>query len=603
MNFKIYYNAFLPFCVLSSRAHAFYSTKTSFRPPLFVAPSNDLLDEAFSTKSWLTVEWQGWSTVTAGSNQRNVLAAVLTALDDKNTPRPALVLPLEDRSQQQLLQAVHSRKPLTPLRLLRLNAYAINRDNGLFDQLPYQLWTVDPNNVWKDAAGNPTQYHGGKKEAYQWFLGKDWKKHASSNQQQQKEQDNDSLNWTVLQKRMTELQRQEWEMELADLEQQFALANQQGTPYDDKLQIRRIQLQEQLQATDVVSTSSIETNPSIDMSSSSSSTYSSPYDMFRDLLQHQMKAEVIATVLENTSFLDGNLVLGGAIVLRRIVATQTVTLFGERVSVPDRTETYGNPDQIGGTTLIVECHADEAIGMSLACQLPCQIDAALWKKASVMVTPTSLREWTVQDSELSVLMEGEALQNATSERALPLRLPRSTLSLYDRILAPRRSSTPLFPTDNPIQSLQQYDALTTQDKVRTLLGLSNFEGRLPRPRTVRENPAALDELLLPLIDESVRWQYRMRDAQVRGDTVMVETLLQQKSRKQVALEKAQAETRNATYWTEEANFLASLRADPTQDEGSYSRFLDRDEWYERQRQEQSKRVKRSQFGSLLDGIE
>ncbi|GAX27950.1 hypothetical protein FisN_32Lh030 [Fistulifera solaris] len=602
MNFSFYFQYILPLCLVLSRAHAFYSTKTSFRPPLFLAASNDL-DAFFSTKSRLTVEWQGWTTLRTGSNQRTVHAAVLTVPgDNKNTPRPALVLPLEDRSQQLLLQAAHAQKPLTPLQLLRLNAYAINRDNGLFDQLPYQLWTVDPDNVWKDAAGNPTQYHGGKKEAYQWFLGKDWKLYDSSNKRQEKEEDeDDSLDWTVLQKRMAELQRQEWEMELADLQQQLALANRQGTPYDDQLQMRRIQLQEQLRATDVVSTSSsIETTPpSIDMLS-----YTSPYDMFRDLLQHQMKAEVIATVLENTSFLDGNLVLGGAIVLRRIVATQTVTLLGERVSVPDRTETYGNPEQVGGTILIVECHADEAIGMSLACQLPCQIDAALWEKASVMVTPTSRREWTVQDSALSVLMEGEALQNATSERALPLRIPRSTLSLYDRILAPRRaSSTPLFPTDNPIQSLEQYDALTTQDKVRTLLELSNFEGQLPRPRTVRENPAALDELLLPLIDESVRWQYRMREAQQRGDKAMVETLLEQKSRKQAALEKAQEETMNSTYWTEEANFLGSLRADPTQNEGSYSRFLDRDEWYERQRQEQSKRVKRSQFGSLLDGIE
>jgi hypothetical protein len=599
MNFNIYFNSLLPLCVLFSRAHAFYSMKTSLRPPSLVAASNDL--DAFSTKSWFTVEWQGW-TILTDNNQRHVQATVLTALDDKNTPRPALVLPLEDRPQQQLLQAAYERKPLTPLQLLRLNAYAITRDNGLFDQLPYQLWTVDINNVWKDAAGNPTQNHGGKKEAYQWFLGKDWKQYYSSTKEEEEEEEEDSLDWTLLQKRMTELQRQEWEMELADLEQQFALANMQGKPYDDKLQMRRTQLQEQLRAIPSdISTSSIETP--IDMSS-----YTSPYDMFRDLLQHQMKAEVIATVLENTSFLDGNLVLGGAIVLRRIVATQTVTVLGERVSVPDRTETYGNPDQVGGTTILVECHADEAIGMSLACRLPCQVDAALWEKASVMVTPITtsnpLRVWKVQDSELSVLMEGEALQNATSERALPLRIPRSTQSLYDQLLAPRRSSsTPLFPTDNPIQSLEQYDALTTQDKVRTLLGLSNFEGRLPRPRTVRENPTALDGLLLPLIDESVRWQYRMRDAQQRGDIVLVETLLQQKSRKQVALEKAQAETRYATYWTEEANFLASLRADPTQDEGSYSRFLDRDEWYERQRQEQSKRVKRSQFGSLLDGIE
>ena len=49
--------------------------------------------------------------------------------------------------------------------------------------------------------------------------------------------------------------------------------------------------------------------------------------------------------------------------------------------------------------------------------------------------------------------------------------------------------------------------------------------------------------------------------------------------------------------------MASLRADVTQDEGSYSRFLDRDEWYERDRQATAKRIKKSDFGNLLDGIE
>ena len=56
-------------------------------------------------------------------------------------------------------------------------------------------------------------------------------------------------------------------------------------------------------------------------------------------------------------------------------------------------------------------------------------------------------------------------------------------------------------------------------------------------------------------------------------------------------------------WESEAEFLASLRADVTQDEGSYSRFLDRDDWYERERRATAKRVNKSSFGNLLDGIE
>lgn len=608
--------SYLLLCFLLERRsiHAFRGRTATQRQKIsFLAATPSTLPAAFDepNQSWLTLKLTGWSALTA-SDQRPFQAAVLTALpssDDNDTPRAALVLPLENEiPQKQLLQAAHAATPLTPLQLLRMNAYAINRDNGLFDQLPYTLWTVDKDNQWKDAAGNPitSLYHGGKRQAYQWFLGKDWKSYLSRNDAERTTGDDvgsSSPDIALLNQRIAELQRQELEMELADLEQQCAVASTQGERCDI-LQARRKQIRERLQSKRESVTPASVSNKDIE-NAPDMSLYTSPYAMFRDLLQNQMKAEVIATVLENMSFLDGNIVLGGAIVLRRIVATQPVKILGETVEVRDESETYGNPNQIGGTTIIVECHADEAIGMSLACHLPCQIDLALWEKGSVMVAPTTtdnkLREWMVQDTELSVLMEGEALQNARSERALPVRVPRSQQSLFDRILAPRTANTTaLFPTDNPIQSLEQYDTLNTQDKVRTLLGLSNFNGRLPRPRTIRANPAALDNLLLPLVDESVRWQYRMRDAQQRGDTALVETLLQQKSRKQIALEKAQME---GNTWTDEADFLSSLRADPTQDEGSYSRFLDRDEWYERQRQEQSKRVNRSQFGSLLDDVE
>ena len=59
----------------------------------------------------------------------------------------------------------------------------------------------------------------------------------------------------------------------------------------------------------------------------------------------------------------------------------------------------------------------------------------------------------------------------------------------------------------------------------------------------------------------------------------------------------------AQFWDSEEKLYASLRADVTQDEGSYNTFLDRDEWYERDRQAVAKRLDRKKFGTLLDGIE
>jgi len=147
-----------------------------------------------------------------------------------------------------------------------------------------------------------------------------------------------------------------------------------------------------------------------------------------------------------------------------------------------------------------------------------------------------------------------------------------------------------------------------------LMSMSNFEGRLPRPRAVRQSEQsngemnALDRLLIPLIDESVRRDYYIRQAVQNGDLELAQQLESSKSMRQIAKEKAErakeaGEPDVAEYWEKEADLYASLRADVTQDEGSYSRFLDRDEWYERERRKSAARVDRKKFGNLLDGIE
>ena len=115
-------------------------------------------------------------------------------------------------------------------------------------------------------------------------------------------------------------------------------------------------------------------------------------------------------------------------------------------------------------------------------------------------------------------------------------------------------------------------------------------------------------MLLPLIDESIRRKHQIRDAERRGDIVEAEELRRQVSRRQTALELAER-ARSEGYEDEaerlgdEADTYKSSRADFTQDEGSYSRFLDRDDWYERETQARIKRLDKSKFGNLLDGID
>lgn len=370
--------------------------------------------------------------------------------------------------------------------------------------------------------------------------------------------------------------------------------------------------------------------PPNDPDDESATTFSSPYAFWKEIIRDQLKADVIGTVLEDTSLLEGTLALGGAVILRRKTATKSVSIAGERLQINDETEDYGNKGIQGGETYLVECDADEAIGMSVACDVPLRLESGVWERASLMAQPAkaaptrdasrpdeALIQWTPLDPELSVLVEGQAGNQSTTERVSPLRIPLTTTSLFDSLLEPSstdetRSST-MFPTDNPVQSLAQYDDMSNDDKARTLMSASNFEGRLPRPRVLRANDQLgatnpLDDLLLPLIDESVRRQYLIRDAELRGDTDLVRQLKNEKSRRQITKEKAELAREAgaedvAERWEKEAELSTDLRADVTQDEGSYSRFLDRDDWYERDRQKQAKKIDKKKFGNLLDGIE
>ena len=116
---------------------------------------------------------------------------------------------------------------------------------------------------------------------------------------------------------------------------------------------------------------------------------------------------------------------------------------------------------------------------------------------------------------------------------------------------------------------------------RTQFARSDFNGILPRQRAFRvaktnfssqAGPGPLDALLLPLLDESVRRQFLIRDAERRKDFDTVRELEAKKSRRQVAMELAEEEEDSgdedmASAWTGEEEFYSSRRAEFSQDEG------------------------------------
>lgn len=601
-----------------------------------------------------------------------------------------LFLPLSDPNQLKLLSFVVQDKPLSKSLLLTLNPLLVNRDGALFDNLPWPQWTVDPQQRNLDAAGNNIlpKFHFGKRDAYQRFGGKDWKgrsvsignlaKRLKYSLQQAQPRPPEPSEATQLATRILQLQIKELQDQVTEWNYELAVAEQNNADAVPQLQESRLRCLDQLdQARDSLqklkdppsSAFSLTLNgicqildriadattdfgqnaapyrgaygyaPMLDTEQDLEDgllPFSSPFGLMQEILEDQLKAKVIGAILENASLLEGTLVVGGAVVLQRITAQKTVSLAGEEVRVSDEEEEYGNKGLKGGEILLVECDADEAIGMALTAQVALLAESDLVDRATIPAAPQEtsgtaesvldlLTYWKPVEGDVAFLVEGQATNQSAPLDPAKLRIPRTSISLFDSLFdavtsepsslssssSSSSASSSWFPTDNPVQSLEQLDSLSNSDKGQTLLSMSNFEGRLPRPRAVRNAPAdqnPLDEMLVPLIDESVRRQYRIREAERSGDWDLVRQLEGTKSKRQEALELAEAarevgDEAEAAKWEAEAKVYGDMRADVTQDEGSYSRFLDRDEWYVREQQARIERLKKRRkkiFGTLFD---
>ena len=674
-----------------------------------------------------------------------------------------------------LLTQTYTNQPLSKSVLLSQNSLFINRDNGLFDNLPWSTWSIDPNLQERDAANNVVQakFTMGKRVAYQRFMGKDWQGRSLSLGNLAKrvryllEKDNDGTDddgvsrsgnenygeeedaMLSLSQRLLQLEIKEAQMEIAECEQSLAISKTQSAMDKDddtitdesseatakrtlekareRLQVAESSLQQLDNAMTIQSDESKSSSflpfsfpwdndkkkkdaMSIDNNQSKSTTqstlilsildklseqdnpppyrgaigypakidskkemfeesilpYSSPYELLLDIIHDQLNSDVISCVLEPTSLLEGNLVLGGALLLKRRGVTKSTTLAGESVSYSDDDDDLGNDGVLPRSMYVVECFVDEAVGMAMALAMPLFVEEAICNRAGRVSIEMDLDRASIikmenngenggednrvkkdveslsfvnrmppirplDESHIPSQLEGEKI---SSERdANSVRMPLTTnpqlFASPNQVPTPSSSSTKsssVFSTFNPVKTLDEYDTLTDDGKARLLLKLESFTDPLPRPRAVRTTktvtsnsgnsfdddgsspPSVLDEILLPLVDESVRRQYRIRDAERRNDYNEATALRDEVSPRQTALERANNSREEgfddeATRLEEEAELYKALRADVTQDEGSYSRYLDRDEWYERETQARIKRMDKSKFGTLLDGID
>ena len=198
---------------------------------------------------------------------------------------------------------------------------------------------------------------------------------------------------------------------------------------------------------------------------------------------------------------------------------------------------------------VVECFADEALGLSLVSSCPLLVARDTWDALAT----DDLRD-----------------------------LAEETKS----VTQPQRQ-----PPHLAVRSAKEYQRLSLQGKIDLLLSAGVSRSRFPRPRVMNNDPrgpaALLDDLLLPLCDEIVRRDVLIQRATKDGDRDTATELTNAKSDRHAAYDDAVTASKdgdinaefNAQY---RKNLYDACKADVTQDDGAYSRFLDKDPWYEEQ---------------------
>eukprot|EP00591_Stephanopyxis_turris_P008388 CAMPEP_0195511376 /NCGR_PEP_ID=MMETSP0794_2-20130614/3715_1 /TAXON_ID=515487 /ORGANISM="Stephanopyxis turris, Strain CCMP 815" /LENGTH=805 /DNA_ID=CAMNT_0040638957 /DNA_START=205 /DNA_END=2622 /DNA_ORIENTATION=- len=612
----------------------------------------------------------------------------------------AIALPLESSGRLSrilpLIESAFAPKPMSKTKCLSQNTALINRDGGLFDNIPWNEWSVRGNDEsdGRDAAGNlvDVKFRFGKRDAYNRFIGKDWPgrsfsignlamKTLYSLEKEENDDDDkevaskdgfDGEAGKVLARRIIDLEYREAVSALAGAEQQVAInraskddGKDNDTNFgDDELLLsecrQRIEIaQDALTALEKstkksssflrtfltsIAESTVMTDfgkknntapyrgaygypPNIDSKSEMFDAiypYTGPFDLMVDMITNQLRAEVVGAVIEDTWLLDEAVVLGGACVLRRNRPKRgsrgTMMINGEEVPIPWDEDDEEEEEVKSDDLFVVECDGEEAVGLALAASKSISVEYGIWEGARLSVS-LSMDDDDDNDATIlpTIIPVGDstfietANTNQDEEDANDISSPYATNESSNngpKTTASLFSSSPSISVTIP--SISVFDSLTIQDKAKILLSLDSFRGKkLPRPRIIRQsnpNSAPLDKLILPLMDESVRRQYQIRLAEQSGDFDTANELRNQRSERQIAKELSEAAQNDgnemlAQMWQEEAEFRGDLRADVTQDEGSYSRFLDKDDWYERDRVSRAKKLKKTDFGNLLDGIE
>lgn len=283
----------------------------------------------------------------------------------------------------------------------------------------------------------------------------------------------------------------------------------------------------------------------------SSSGGASAYHLLLAAITEACCAEVCCGYIERASLLDdeedAQLVIGATLSLRE--SAELVSLYGERVPMP-RDEPLRTAD--------VEATTDEMIGVAMAAGVPIEIERDVWNAGALPA------RFTLDGGLMRVSIDHPPPASDKQERQ------------QQRAVA--EPSKPLWKL-----TATEFRALKPAALARALL--ASGASSLPRPREATLE--RLSALAYPLLDATVRNQLLLEEAVAAQNYAEAQRLVGAKSQRQLVAEALEAALAEEDYARAEQlrarlDVLTELRMDPTQEEGSYDRFLDQDEWYAEQ---------------------
>ena len=299
--------------------------------------------------------------------------------------------------------------------------------------------------------------------------------------------------------------------------------------------------------------------------------YPSPYHLMLDMMRRDACADVARVLIEDTAVLGDGLVVGGCLVLQRRLPQSVdsgsayaagagpkpledgrwATLYGD-----------GTDADVPEGAQLCECTAEEALGVAMAVDGGVvMVERRVWESAALPP------QYNMQRGKMRLEVMPKS-DEADLERAF---------NAPDANKAQRQKKAPPLPWE--IQSLDELMEMPLEDKALSALAAGL---RLPRARDATDE--RLVEMLEPLLDEMVRRKLRVQRALDAGEDGEAAALEAGTSRRGVLLAKLQEAVADEKFG--EAAELAmqlrvetSRRIDVTQDEGSYDRYLDQDDWY------------------------